>query len=65
MAYSLKTWNEFKNYQSACYRNYLYASEGLRCMGSTWSVLAPLKGLGEDIHIMGGEPRGVNGGHIP
>jgi benzoyl-CoA reductase subunit B len=60
MAYSLKTWNEFKNYQSTCYRNYLYASEGLRCMGSTWSVLAPLKGLGEDIYIIGGEPHAAS-----
>jgi len=60
MAYSLTTWDEFKNYQRTCYRNYLYASEGLRCMGSTWSVLAPLKGLGEDVHIMGGEPHAAS-----
>ncbi len=60
MPYSLKTWNDFKNYQSTCYRNYLYASEGLRCMGSTWSVLAPLKGLGEDVHIIGGEPHAAS-----
>jgi len=58
--YSLKTWNEFKNYQSTCYRNYLYASEGLRCMGSTWSVLAPLKGLGEDVLVIGGEPHAAS-----
>ncbi len=29
-------------------------------MGSTWSVLAPLKGLGEDIYIMGGEPHAAS-----
>jgi benzoyl-CoA reductase/2-hydroxyglutaryl-CoA dehydratase subunit BcrC/BadD/HgdB len=60
LAYSLTTWDEFKNYQRTCYRNYLYASEGLRCMGSTWSVLAPLKGLGEDVHIIGGEPHAAS-----
>jgi benzoyl-CoA reductase/2-hydroxyglutaryl-CoA dehydratase subunit BcrC/BadD/HgdB len=60
MAYSLTTWNEFKNYQSSCYRNYIDSSEGLRCMGSTWSVLAPLKGLGEDVHIIGGEPHAAS-----
>jgi anaerobic selenocysteine-containing dehydrogenase len=58
--YQLKIWNAFKDYQIACYRNYLYASEGLRCMGSTWSVLAPLKGLGEDVHIIGGEPHAAS-----
>ena len=60
MPYSLATWNEFKNYQSACYRNYLYASEGLRCMGSTWSILAPLKGLGEGVLMIGGEPHAAS-----
>ena len=60
MAYALTTWDEFKNYQSTCYRNYLYVSEGLRCMGSTWSVLAPLKGLGEDVCIIGGEPHAAS-----
>ncbi|MGB9629555.1 MAG: hypothetical protein ACPL6D_12920 [Thermodesulfobacteriota bacterium] len=40
MTYTLTTWSGFKNYQTNCYRNYLYASSGLRCMGSTWSVLA-------------------------
>src|SRR4030042_2051579 len=60
MAYSLTTWEEFKNYQRTCYRNYLYASEGLRCMGSTWSVLAPLKGLGEDVYLIGGEPHAAS-----
>ena len=29
-------------------------------MGSTWSVLAPLKGLGEDVYIMGGEPHAAS-----
>jgi hypothetical protein len=43
MAYNITTWGEVKNYQNNCYRNYLYASDGLRCMGSTWSSL-PLKG---------------------
>jgi len=60
MAYNLKVWGEFKNYQSTCYRNYAYASEGLRCMGSTWSPLAPLKGLGEDVLIIGGEPHAAS-----
>ncbi|MBW2028094.1 MAG: 2-hydroxyacyl-CoA dehydratase [Deltaproteobacteria bacterium] len=60
MSYTLTTWNDFKNYQSTCYRNYLYASDGLRCMGSTWSVLAPLKGLGEDVHLIGGEPHAAS-----
>ena len=60
MAYTLKTWNEFKNYQNTCYRNYIDGSEGLRCMGSTWSVLAPLKGLGEDVYILGGEPHAAS-----
>jgi benzoyl-CoA reductase subunit B len=60
VAYTLTTWNDFKNYQSTRYRNYLYASEGLRFMGSTWSVLAPLKGLGEDVHIIGGEPHAAS-----
>jgi benzoyl-CoA reductase subunit B len=60
MAYNLTTWNDFKNYQSTCYRNYLYASEGLRVMGSTWSPLAPLKGLGDDLHLIGGEPHAAS-----
>ncbi|MGZ3535267.1 MAG: hypothetical protein ACXU9K_08575, partial [Thermodesulfobacteriota bacterium] len=60
MPYTLRTWSDFKNYQSTCYRSYVYASEGLRCMGSTWSVLAPLKGLGEDIHLIGGEPHAAS-----
>jgi benzoyl-CoA reductase subunit B len=60
MAYVLKTWNHFKDYQTACYRNYLDASGALRCMGSTWSVLAPLKGLGEDLHLIGGEPHAAS-----
>ena len=60
MAYTLTTWGEFKNYQSTCYRNYVYASEGLRCMGSTWSPLAPLKGLGEDVLMIGGEPHAAS-----
>lgn len=60
MSYILKDWNKFKDYQSTCYRNYAYASEGLRCMGSTWSPLAPLKGLGEDILIIGGEPHAAS-----
>jgi hypothetical protein len=60
MAYSLKTWGEFKNYQNTCYRDYVYASEGLRVMGSTWSVLAPLKGLGEDVLMIGGEPHAAS-----
>src|SRR4030042_2734587 len=60
MAYYLTTWDEFKNYQSTCYRNYLYASEGLRVMGSPWSVLAPLKGVGDDIHLIGGEPHAAS-----
>ncbi len=60
MSYTLRVWTDFKNYQNACYRNYLYAPEGLRCMGSTWSPLAPLKGLGEDIYIIGGEPHAAS-----
>jgi benzoyl-CoA reductase subunit B len=60
MAYNLTTWGEFKNYQSTCYRDYLYASEGLRVMGSTWSPLAPLKGLGDDVHLIGGEPHAAS-----
>ena len=51
MPYNLKTWPEFKKYQSGCYREYVEASEALRCMGSTWSVLAPLKGLGQDVRL--------------
>jgi len=59
--YQLKIWDAFKDYQRACYRNYLYAPEGsLRCTGSTWSVLAPLKGLGEDVYIIGGEPHAAS-----
>jgi benzoyl-CoA reductase/2-hydroxyglutaryl-CoA dehydratase subunit BcrC/BadD/HgdB len=66
MAYNITTWGEFKNYQTSRYRNYLYASEGLRCMGSTWSPLAPLKGLGEDIHLIGGEPHAASAaGTVP
>ena len=60
MAYTLKAWPYFKNYQNTCYRNYLFAPGGLRVMGSTWSVLAPLKGLGEDIHMIGGEPHAAS-----
>src|SRR4030042_6475283 len=60
MSYSITTWNDFKNYQNPRYRNYLYASDGLRCMGSTWSPLAPLKGLGEDVYIIGGEPHAAS-----
>jgi benzoyl-CoA reductase subunit B len=29
-------------------------------MGSTWSVLAPLKGLGEDVYVIGGEPHAAS-----
>ncbi len=59
--YQVKIWDALKDYQRACYRNYLYAPEGsLRCMGSTWSVLAPLKGLGEDVYIIGGEPHSAS-----
>jgi benzoyl-CoA reductase subunit B len=59
--YQLQTWDALKDYQRACYRNYLYAPEGsLRCIGSTWSVLAPLKGLGEDVYIIGGEPHSAS-----
>ena len=66
MAYNITTWGDFKNYQTTRYRNYLYASEGLRCMGSTWSPLAPLKGLGEDIHLIGGEPHAASAaGTVP
>jgi len=60
MPYNITTWKDFKNYQNNCYRDYLYAPEGLRCMGSTWSILAPLKGLGEDIHLIGGEPHAAS-----
>jgi benzoyl-CoA reductase subunit B len=60
MAYTVKTWNEFKNYQSTRYKDYLHAPEGLRCMGSTWSPLAPLKGLGEDVLMIGGEPHAAS-----
>ncbi|MCX5807540.1 MAG: 2-hydroxyacyl-CoA dehydratase family protein [Proteobacteria bacterium] len=60
MAYDITTWSDFKNYQSACYRNYVNGSEGLRCMGSTWSPLAPLKGLGDDILMIGGEPHAAS-----
>ncbi len=60
MAYNLTTWPDFKNYQSKCYREYVDAAEGLRCMGSTWSVLAPLKGLGEDVRLIGGEPHAAS-----
>ena len=60
MAYTLKAWPEFKNYQNTCYRDYLFAPEGLRVMGSTWSVLAPLKGLGDDIYLLGGEPHAAS-----
>ena len=60
MSYTLTTWNAFKNYQNTCYRNYLNASGGLRCIGSIWSVLAPLKGLGEDVYLLGGEPHAAS-----
>jgi benzoyl-CoA reductase subunit B len=66
MAYNIHAWPEFKNYQNTRYRNYLFASEGLRCMGSTWSPLAPLKGLGENIHLIGGEPHAAStAGTVP
>ncbi len=60
MLYTLKTWNDFKNYQNANYRNYVFACEGLRVMGSTWSPLAPLKGLGDDVRLIGGEPHAAS-----
>ncbi len=60
MAYTVKAWPDFKNYQNTCYRNYLFAEQGLRVMGSTWSALAPLKGLGDDIHLIGGEPHAAS-----
>src|SRR5512137_460714 len=66
MAYNLTIWGEFKNYQSNRYRNYLFASGGLRVMGSTWSVLAPLKGLGNDVYLIGGEPHAAStAGTVP
>lgn len=60
MSYTLKVWPDFKNYQSSCYRNYAHGTEGIRCMGSTWSPLAPLKGLGEDVYLIGGEPHAAS-----
>src|SRR5512142_1463886 len=60
MGYTIAAWKDFKNYQNARYRDYLDATRGLRCMGSTWSVLAPLKGLGEDVHLIGGEPHSAS-----
>ena len=60
MGYTLKSMTDIKSYQNNVYRNYLFATEGLRAMGSTWSVLAPLKGLGEDIHLIGGEPHAAS-----
>jgi len=60
MSYTLTIWKDFKDYQSTCYRNYIYAPEGLRCIGSIWSPLAPLKGLGDDVYIMGGEPHAAS-----
>lgn len=60
MSYTVRSWGDFKNYQNTCYRNYLFAPGGLRVMGSTWSVLAPLKGLGEDVYLMGGEPHAAS-----
>ena len=66
MAYNISSWGEFKKYQNDCYRNYLYSTGGLRCMGSTWSPLAPLKGLGDDIHLIGGEPHAAStAGTVP
>ncbi len=66
MAYNITSWPEFKKYQNDCYRDYLYSPGGLRCMGSTWSPLAPLKGLGEDIHLIGGEPHAAStAGTVP
>ena len=66
MAYNIQAWPAFKSYQNTRYRNYLFASKGLRCMGSTWSPLAPLKGLGEDVHIIGGEPHAAStAGTVP
>jgi len=60
MAYNIKSWGAFKDYQSTCYRNYVEGYGGLRCMGSTWSPLAPLKGLGEDVFVIGGEPHAAS-----
>ena len=60
MSYTITTWKDFKNYQSTCYSNYAYAPEGLRCIGSIWSPLAPLKGLGDDVYIIGGEPHAAS-----
>jgi benzoyl-CoA reductase subunit B len=60
MSYTLTIWKDFKEYQSTCYRNYAYAVEGLRCIGSIWSPLAPLKGLGNDVYIIGGEPHAAS-----
>jgi len=60
MVYNIKSWGAFKNYQSTCYRNYIEGHGGLRCMGSTWSPLAPLKGLGEDVFLIGGEPHAAS-----
>jgi benzoyl-CoA reductase subunit B len=60
MSYTLTIWKDFKDHQSTCYRNYAYAPEGLRCIGSIWSPLAPLKGLGDDVYIIGGEPHAAS-----
>ena len=58
--YQLKVWGAFKDYQKNRYRDYLFAPGGLRVTGSTWSVLSPLKGLGEDVYILGGEPHSAS-----
>ena len=61
MVYDIKSWGAFKEYQSRVYRNYVEGKGGgLRCMGSTWSPLAPLKGLGEDVLMIGGEPHAAS-----
>ncbi|HAR97231.1 MAG TPA: hypothetical protein DCR97_14910 [Deltaproteobacteria bacterium] len=66
MGYSINAWPAFKNYQNTRYRNYLYTSQGLRCMGSTWSPLAPLKGFGDDVYLIGGEPHAASAaGTVP
>jgi len=61
LVYDIKSWGAFKEYQSRVYRNYVEGKGGgLRCMGSTWSPLAPLKGLGEDVLMIGGEPHAAS-----
>jgi len=50
---------DIKSYQNNVYRNYLFATEGLRAMALPGAYWRPSR-AGDDIHLIGGEPHAAS-----